>query len=175
MGKLKCSIDALKLICSVCVPTNHKIGLSGYLWRNIGIIPVFTPLFSLPLLKLCTGNPPGCAYLIWRVESSVDAIDRSLVAREHTIQLLKHHLSRAQNRMKQNADMHRTDRSFEVDNWVYLKIQPYRQTTIATRVNQKLAAKYYGSYKIIEKVVLWRTGWNYHHTPKSILCFMSHY
>ncbi|GJW60293.1 zinc finger, CCHC-type containing protein [Tanacetum coccineum] len=45
----------------------------------------------------------------------VDAMDRTLVAREAMIQLLKFHLEKAQNRMKAIADAKRTDREFEVD------------------------------------------------------------
>ncbi|KAF3673124.1 hypothetical protein FXO37_07148 [Capsicum annuum] len=52
--------------------------------------------------------------------------DMSLIAREAVIQLLKFHILRAQQRMKDTADKHRSDRSFEVGDWVYLKIQPYR-------------------------------------------------
>lgn len=85
-------------------------------------------------------------------ESNLDVVDRSLLAREQTIQLLKYNLMKAQNRMKQMADQHRTERVFQVDNWVYLKIQPYSQTTVETRINQKLAPKYYGPHHILAKV-----------------------
>ncbi|GJW60290.1 gypsy/ty3 retroelement polyprotein [Tanacetum coccineum] len=59
----------------------------------------------------------------------VDAMDRTLVAREVMIQLLKFHFERAQNRMKAIADAKRTDKEFEVGQWVYLKLQPHRQVT----------------------------------------------
>ncbi|KAF3665039.1 hypothetical protein FXO37_11211 [Capsicum annuum] len=59
---------------------------------------------------------------------------------------------RAQQRMKSLADKHRSDRSFEVRDWVYLKLQPYRQISIVVRPNNKLAAKYYGPYPIAAKV-----------------------
>ncbi|XP_071912219.1 uncharacterized protein [Coffea arabica] len=54
--------------------------------------------------------------------------------------------------MKQFADRHRTDRAFAEGNWVYLKLQAYRQTTVAVRKNLKLAAKYYGPYQIEKRV-----------------------
>lgn len=82
----------------------------------------------------------------------MDVVDRSLVAREETIQLLKYNLSKARNRMKQQADKHRTERDFQVGKWVYLKLQPYRQTSIDERPNQKLATRYSGPFLILAKV-----------------------
>lgn len=39
---------------------------------------------------------------------------------------LKENLKRAQARMNQNADKGRTERSLELGDWVYLKLQPFR-------------------------------------------------
>nr|GEX56734.1 putative mitochondrial protein [Tanacetum cinerariifolium] len=46
--------------------------------------------------------------------SSVDLVDRTLMAREEAIKLLKFYLKRAQDRMKSQADKHRTDKEFEL-------------------------------------------------------------
>ncbi|GJV14722.1 hypothetical protein Tco_1360045 [Tanacetum coccineum] len=54
--------------------------------------------------------------------SSVDLVDRTSLAREESIKLLKFYLKRAQDKMKIKADKHRTDKEFEVGVWVYLKI-----------------------------------------------------
>ena len=66
--------------------------------------------------------------------------------------LLKENLEVTQNRMKQNADKQRVERSFEVRDEVYLKLQPYRQSPIALRRNLKLSSKYYGPFKILQKI-----------------------
>jgi excinuclease UvrABC nuclease subunit len=50
------------------------------------------------------------------------------------------------------ADKHRSERSFEVGDSVYLKLQPYVQTSIATRANHKLSFRYFGPYPVVAKV-----------------------
>lgn len=35
---------------------------------------------------------------------------------------------------------------------VYIKLQPYIQNSVATRSSQKLSYKYFGSFKVIQKV-----------------------
>jgi hypothetical protein len=66
--------------------------------------------------------------------------------------IVKQHLLRAQAHMKQQADKNRSDRQFEVGDQVYLKLQPYIQTSIATRANHKLAFKYFGSFAVLQRV-----------------------
>lgn len=66
--------------------------------------------------------------------------------------MLKFHLLRAQHRMKQHADLHRSERSFEIGDWVYVKLQPYRQKTVVRRSKEKISPKYFGPYCISEKI-----------------------
>lgn len=39
----------------------------------------------------------------------------------------------------------------EGGDWVYLKIKPYRHTTVVVRANLKLSSEYYGPYQVLEK------------------------
>ena len=77
-------------------------------------------------------------------DSKVEAVDRSLQAREAAVKMLKFYLQRAQNRMKQQADKKRSDRHFQPGDLVYVKLQPYRQTTVASRQCLKLSARFFG-------------------------------
>jgi len=64
-------------------------------------------------------------------DNKMEAVDRSLRAREECINMLKYHLERTQRRMKQWADKSRVDRVFEVGDLVYVMLQPYRQHSVA--------------------------------------------
>ncbi|KAJ7959996.1 Ty3/gypsy retrotransposon protein [Quillaja saponaria] len=83
---------------------------------------------------------------------NVEAVDQSLATHEDALRLLKFYLGRAQNRMKLLVDKHRTDKVFQIGDSVYLKLQPYRQTTMATRANMKLSFILFRPYPIVKKV-----------------------
>lgn len=84
--------------------------------------------------------------------SAVSALEASLLERDATLDDLKCNLIRTQQRMKQQEDGHRRELEFQVGDYVYLKLQPYRQTSLATRQNEKLAPKFYGPYEFIQRV-----------------------
>ena len=58
----------------------------------------------------------------------------------------------AQNRMKQQADQHRTKREFELADWVFVRLQLYKQLSLKQQGKNKLAPKFYGPYQIIRKI-----------------------
>ncbi|XP_047252063.1 uncharacterized protein LOC107842928 isoform X1 [Capsicum annuum] len=98
------------------------------------------------------GRPPPLHLPYIPGESTSTEVDTTLLNRELKLQLLKHHLLRAQLRMKQQADSHRSDTHFKFGDWGYFKVQPYKQVTISSHSTHKLSAKYYGPFQIIKKV-----------------------
>jgi hypothetical protein len=54
--------------------------------------------------------------------------------------------------MKVAADKKRSDRIFQVGEIVLLKLQTYAQLSIVNRPCPKLAMKYFGPYKVLEKI-----------------------
>jgi len=64
------------------------------------------------------------------------SIAEFVIDRQLQCGLLRDQLARAQLRMKQNADRKRTDVEFQVGDQVLLKLQPYVQTSVASRPSQ---------------------------------------
>lgn len=81
--------------------------------------------------------------------STVPDLAAWLQEREVMRDLLQQQLKHAQDRMKRQADKHHTDREFEVGDAVYLRLQPYIQTSVAQRPFQKLAFRYFCPYPVI--------------------------
>ncbi|MCI30421.1 hypothetical protein A2U01_0051630, partial [Trifolium medium] len=54
--------------------------------------------------------------------------------------------------MSSYANRKRRDLSFTVGELVFLKLRPHRQQSVIRRINQKLAARFYGPFKILAKV-----------------------
>jgi hypothetical protein len=79
-------------------------------------------------------------------------LDLELADRDETLRRLKTHLATAQNRMKQTHDKGRREREFEVDQLVFVRAQPYRQSTLRPILNQKLGYKYYGPYRVLQRI-----------------------
>ena len=98
------------------------------------------------------GHPPRHFGISNLHSASVPELDEWLKERDLLTQLIQQHLSRAQQHMKSQADKGHSERHFDVGTLVYLKLQPYIQTSVAARSNQKLAFRFYGPFKILQRV-----------------------
>lgn len=82
------------------------------------------------------------------LEVMIPAASDMVQQRASILQLLKDHLTKAQSRMKFFADQQRSEREFAPGDWVYLKLQPYKQQSIAIRACLKLAPRFYGPFQV---------------------------
>ncbi|CAM8935244.1 unnamed protein product [Rhodiola kirilowii] len=82
----------------------------------------------------------------------VAAVDELLIDRDQVLAQLRANLLRAQQRMCEQANKHRTDVEYAAGDWVFLRLQPYRQTSLRTNQSHKLARRYYGPFQILERI-----------------------
>jgi hypothetical protein len=111
-----------------------------------------TSLKSSPFEALY-GYPPPMILEVMVPGLDSPALD-FLLQKQQMITRLKENLAQAQSRIKNYADLKRSERQFIVGDIVYLKLQPFRCHAFGIHANLKLATKYYGAFKILEKIGL---------------------
>ena len=65
---------------------------------------------------------------------------------------MKDNLHVFQNKKKQYADQHRVERHFQVNDLVYLRLNPYKKTTIKVKGLENLKPRFYGPYKVVRNI-----------------------
>ena len=114
-----------------------------------------TPFFVL------YGHHPQQLGLQASCESGNSDLDSWLQDRGLMQQLIQQHLLRAQRKMKFQADKKRSFRSFNVGDSVYVKIQPYVQTSLAMRSSNKHSFRFFGPFKIEARIGEWLINYNF--------------
>jgi hypothetical protein len=117
-----------------CYNTTHH--------RSIGMTP-FRALYgydSLTFMEIVLGDNRAPMAKDWIQES------------QEILKELKDHLQRAQNQQNIYADKNRVERSFEVGDLVYLRLQPYRQSSIKKNGVEKLKPHFYGPYRVSRRI-----------------------
>ena len=58
----------------------------------------------------------------------------------------------ARNRMKQQADQHCFEHTFQVGDMVFLRLKPYKQSSMKLKGSHKMDTKLYGTYKVLQDI-----------------------
>ena len=98
------------------------------------------------------GRPPPMLSTYEKGTARNEEVERELMARDEVVAKVKKELEKAQGRMKKYYDQGRRDVSFEPGDFVYLKLQPYRQKSLKKKFNVKLSQRYYGPFKVLERI-----------------------
>jgi hypothetical protein len=117
-------------------------------WYNTSF---HTALKMTPFQALYGFSPPQVAEM-FLVEDTVEDADTMLQRRQQANQVIRENLQLAQDRMKHYADKNRSERMLELGDMVYLKVQPYRHTSLSLHHCIKLHSKFYGPFRVMEKV-----------------------
>ena len=83
-----------------------------------------------------------------RVPASSDFVKKS----QDIIRSLKDNLQHAQNQQKLYFDRKRIERSFEMRDLVFVRLQPYKKSNLKRSGAKKLKPRFYEPYKVIRKV-----------------------
>ncbi|TXG60193.1 hypothetical protein EZV62_014766 [Acer yangbiense] len=102
--------------------------------------------------KALYGRDPPPLIRYERGSSLVSAVDNLLEDRDAILDELRMHLLCAQQKMKMYADAKRHNLEFVVGDLVFLKLRPYRQRSLAQRRYDKLAARFYGPFKVLARI-----------------------
>jgi len=82
----------------------------------------------------------------------METVAQDLRNKDEALKQLKFHLQRAQDQMSKFDNRHRRPTEIKVGEAVYLKIKPHKQQSMPVRINPKLAASYYGPFKVIAQI-----------------------
>jgi hypothetical protein len=104
-----------------------------------------------PFRELYGYDAPSFVDLVFgdnRAPKAKDWIQES----QDILKALKDNLQTAQNQQKIYADRHRVERTFEVGDLVFLRLQPYRQSSLKKSGAEKLKPRFYGPYRVTRRV-----------------------
>lgn len=104
-----------------------------------------------PFLVLYGQSPPVIP-MYTPGSSKIQAVDEYLKERDELLRILKANLMQAQDQMKLMADLKRREVQLEIGDMVLVKLHPYKQQSLAKRKFFKIAQRYFGPYKILEKI-----------------------
>ena len=122
------------------------------IWAELWYNTSFHSAIGMTPFEVLYGKPPRPIQTYVQGSSSIEAIDSDLKTREEVLCQLKQNLLKAQQRMKKQADQHRRELMFHEGDWVLVKLQPYRQNSLAQRLNHKLCRRYYGPFSVTRRI-----------------------
>ncbi|KAH9646382.1 hypothetical protein KPL70_024860 [Citrus sinensis] len=121
-------------------------------WAEFSYNTSFHTSIQMSPFKALYGREPPVIPAYTGSSTSIQALDELLLERDALLTALKTNLRAAQHRMQQKANAHRRELELQVGDQVLVKLQPYRQISVANRLSNKLAKRYYGPFRVTERI-----------------------
>lgn len=125
----------------------HWLSLAEW-WYNTS----YHTSINLTPFQALYGFPPPLVAEVILPDCPDDSARNILQNRQLANQLIKDNFLKAQARVKHQPDKHRSERVLKVGDMVYLKVQPYRHSSLSIHISLKLHSKLYGPFRILEKI-----------------------
>ncbi|VFQ95935.1 unnamed protein product [Cuscuta campestris] len=123
-------------------------------WVELAINCTYNEVPGVSPFEVLYGRSPTSLFPTLSVRARVPAAEELLRERAALLEDLKLQLKKMQQRMGAQANHHRREVVFNVGDMVLLRLQPYRQHSLARPGSSKLARRFYGPFEILE----WRDG-----------------
>ncbi|KAM2104972.1 hypothetical protein ACFX1R_015518 [Malus domestica] len=144
----RCLETYLRCFCSL----QPKQWLKWLPWAEWSYNTSYHSTAKMTPYEVVYGQSPPRVPLYESGTTKVDMVDHCLQERNHVLSLLKTNLAAAQERMTTQANKHRTERSFDVGDFVYLRLVPYHQKSLSLHPFHKLHPRFYGPFEILARV-----------------------
>ncbi|XP_035836073.1 uncharacterized protein LOC118484192 [Helianthus annuus] len=133
----------------------HFIALSpGY--TAISLAAIFMRevyrLHGLPKTIISDRDPIFISRFWRQLFKLMASIESSLLEHQRVLHALKNSIESAKARMVRQANKNRVEKEFQVGDFVYLRLHKYRQQSVQNRSNQKLSRRFFGPFKILERI-----------------------
>ncbi|GAU12540.1 hypothetical protein TSUD_182540 [Trifolium subterraneum] len=148
-GQTEVLNKGLELFLRCFTFNNPKSWYKALAWSEFWYNTALHTSIGMTPFKALYGREPPTLTRYEVQDNDPPALQEELMERDRILQQLKSNLERAQQYMKKQADKHRVEFKFHLGDMVLVKLQPYRQQSVALRKNQKLGMRYFGPFEII--------------------------
>jgi Reverse transcriptase (RNA-dependent DNA polymerase)/RNase H-like domain found in reverse transcriptase/Integrase zinc binding domain/Retroviral aspartyl protease len=121
-------------------------------WAEFHHNTTFSAATGMTPFEATYGRKPPSLLAYCAGSSALEAVNQDLTMRDDIVRQLKANLSKAQVAMKLFADKKRKEHEFQQGDLVLLKLQPFRQLSLRHHSSHKLGLRFYGSYKVLERL-----------------------
>ncbi|GJZ37110.1 ty3-gypsy retrotransposon protein [Tanacetum coccineum] len=119
-------------------------------WAEYSYNTSFHSSITITPYQALYGRVPTCIIPYPPGSSKVAAVDEVLVERDVLLRQLRENLFDARNRMEMQVNQSHCEVEFNVGDKVLVKLQSYRQITLAKLLSNKLSRRYYGPFEVLE-------------------------
>ncbi|XP_047169459.1 uncharacterized protein LOC124838000 [Vigna umbellata] len=151
-GQTEVLNKTLEMYLRCFVYENPKSWYPMLSWAQYLYISSFHHSIAMSPFKAVFGGeaPSVIPYQVHSKDPS--SLQETLIKRDKLLQQLKDNLFKAHNYMKFQADKKRRDVQLAMGDLALVKLQPYRQHSIALRKNQKLGMRFFGPFKVVQRI-----------------------